>query len=449
MPKSIDDTQPAVYQAGFAETIITPPLGTSLAGFFHDRVATRVRDDLHARAIVVQDGTTRMAIVSLELICVDSLFVDKAKALIEAETGIGPNFVMIAATHTHTGPEVRMEGNKVERNEEWLSQLPRKIADAVQQAAANTIPVTIRPGKVATDGYVFNRLYKLADGTEQMGTGSRGKKILGPVGTVDPLLHTVSFVDQTGNLRGIIFNISMHGGPTVAGGDADFISGDWPGEVARHLRRLYGEDTLPLFLQGSCGDTWPNPGGPTLLPKKGEAKAISLGRGLAGATAYAAERAEPTTVHQLASIVREIEIPYYTRSPELLAEIAELKQRTDLDATQAFFVEAVEAWPFDNQICRVPLQLMRIADCVLVAIPAQIFTQIALEMKHWSPTPHTMIVELANSRVTSYVPTAQQVERGAYGSRPIVSRWLSTDTDRRLIDAVLVMLQELWGGIGS
>lgn len=39
---------------------------------------------------------------------------------------------------------------------------------------------------------------------------------------------------------------------------------------------------------------------------------------------------------------------------------------------------------------------------------------------------------------------ADQVERGAYGSRPVVSRWLSPDTGRRMIDAVLVMLQELW-----
>ena len=55
-----------------------------------------------------------------------------------------------------------------------------------------------------------------------------------------------------------------------------------------------------------------------------------------------------------------------------------------------------------------------------------------------------MVVELCNARVTSYVPAADQVERGAYGSRPIVSRWLSTDAGRRMIDAVLVMSQELW-----
>ncbi len=435
---------PAAYEAGFAEQIITPPLGTPLAGFFHNRVSVRIRDDLHARAVVLSDGRTRVAIISLELICVDSDFVDKAKALIEAETGLDSDHVMITATHTHTGPEVRLVGNKVSRNEAWLAGLPRLIADAVRQAREHSIPVTLRAGKVATDGYVFNRLFKRRDGTEQMGRGGDASDLLGPAGPVDPDLQTLSFVDEKGTVRGIIFNLGMHGGPTIGGGDADFISADWPGEVARHLRLLYGPDVLPMYLQGSCGDTWPHPYTNRILPQNGPAKALALGRGLAGAAAYAAERAEPETLARLSVRVRHVDIPYYTRTPELMDEVAELKRRSNLTAAEAYFVKAVEEWPFDGKICRVPLQVIRIAQLAIVAVPAQIFTQIALEMKRWSPASHTLVVELCNARVTSYVPTADQVERGAYGSRPIVSRWLSADTGRRMIDAVLVMLQELW-----
>ncbi len=441
---ALDSLVPAAYEAGFAEEVITPPVGTSLAGFFHDRVSKRVRDPLHARAIVLRAGHARIALVSLELICVDSEFVDGAKRIIASETGIPPDCVMISATHTHTGPEVRLVGNKVPRNHAWLTGLPRLIADAVNRANAGMVPVTLRAGQVTTEGYVHNRLFKLNDGTEQMGRWNRSEDILGPAGPVDPVLQTLSFVDEAGNVRGMIFNLGMHGGPTVGGGDADFISADWPGEVARHLRLLYGENTVAMYLQGSCGDTWPDNCGESLLPRSGPAKAVALGRGLAGVAAYAAERAEPETSRHLACLVRAVEIPYYTRTPEIMAEAAELKKRTDLEADQAYFVKAVEEWPFDRQICKVPLQAIRIGELAIVAIPAQIFTRIALEMKQWSPAAHTMVVELANARVTSYVPTADQVERGAYGSRPIVSRWLSVDTGRRMIDAVLVMLQELW-----
>jgi hypothetical protein len=130
-PASPSASAPAWYEAGFARTLITPPVGTSLAGFFHDRVSKRVRDDLFARAAVVRAGQTRVALVALDLICVDSDFVDKAKSLIAQETGIPSDHVLISASHTHTGPEVRLTGNKVPRNETWLAGLPRLIADAV------------------------------------------------------------------------------------------------------------------------------------------------------------------------------------------------------------------------------------------------------------------------------------------------------------------------------
>ncbi len=440
------NSKPASYEAGFSEQVITPPVGTPLAGFFHNRVSTRVRDDLHARTMVLGDGCTRIALVSLELICVDSDFVDKAKALIAEETGIDPDHIMITATHTHTGPEVRLIGNKVARNDTWLARLPRLIADAVKRATENPVTVSLRIGRIKTEGYVFNRLFKRKDGSEQMGQWACRSDLLGPAGPVDADIQTLSLVDESGTVCGMIFNLGMHGGPTVGGGDADFISADWPGEVAHHLRLLYGRDMLPMYLQGSCGDTWPHPYEDRMRPQDGPTKALSLGRGLAGAAAYGDERAEPETSSCLSVIVRHVDIPYYTRTPELMAEVAALKRRENLDAAEAYFVKAIEEWPFDGKVCRVPLQVIRIASLAVVAVPAQIFTQIALEMKHWSPASHTLVVELCNARVTSYVPTADQVERGAYGSRPIVSRWLSTDAGRRMIDAVIVMLQELWAG---
>lgn len=436
--------KPYIYEAGFGEQTITPPVGTPLAGFFHERIARRIRDDLHARAVTIGNGRSRVALVSLELVCVDSDFVDKAKALIAERTGLSPDHVMITATHTHTGPEVRLFGNKVSRDDAWLATLPSRIADVVEQALQHQVKVSLRIGRVKTEGYVYNRLFKRKDGTEQMGRGGSRRDVLGPAGPVDPDLLTLSLVDESGTVRGILFNVNVHGGPTVGGGKADFISADWPGDVVRHLRLIYGAGALPVYLQGACGDTWPQPCEDRMRPQNGPDKALALGRGLAGAAAYGAERAEPETTDCVAVRVRHVDIPYYTRTPELMAEVARLKQSKDLDPTQAFFVEAVETWPFDGKICRVPLQVLRIADLALIAVPAQIFTRIALEMKRWSPAPHTMVVELCNARVTSYVPTADQVERGAYGSRPIISRWLSADAGRRMTDTVIAMLHDLW-----
>ena len=90
--------------AGSAEVVITPPLGVSMAGYYHDRRADDVLDDLYARALVVQSGETAAALVVCDLIGLDRADTLEARAMIEERVGIPPTQVMICCTHTHTGP---------------------------------------------------------------------------------------------------------------------------------------------------------------------------------------------------------------------------------------------------------------------------------------------------------------------------------------------------------
>ena len=75
---------------------------------------------------------------------------------------------------------------------------------------------------------------------------------------------------------------------------------------------------------------------------------------------------------------------------------------------------------------------------------AEIFVRIGLEIKQWSPSEATFVAELANARASTYVPTTDQAERGAYGAKPILSRWLCADAGRRMADAALVMLHRMF-----
>lgn len=435
--------KPALFQVGSAQKIITPPLGTAIGGFFHLRIGTYTRDELYARAMTIQSQDRTIALVSLDLISVDSLFVDKAKQIIHEECGIPADHVSISATHTHAGPEVRQVGNKVPRNEAWLATLPRMVADVVKDALASATTCTLHAGNAQAEGYVFNRLYRMSNGREVMGRSKADSPILGPAGPVDATLSTLSAVDQHGQLRSVIVNLGLHP-VTVSGGSADFFSADWPGAMCRHLSMFYGNGVIPIFLQSACGDINHTPYDPTNLPTAGSAKCEQLGRGLAGLAIFALERAEPITDGTLRSIVQTIDIPYYTRTPQIMAQVEEMKKKENRTAMDDFFITAVETWPFDGQVSKVPLMAIRLGPLALVSVPAQVFTQIGLEIKKWSPAAQTMVIELANARVTSYVPTTDQVERGAYGSHPVISRWLSPDAGRLMADAFLVMLHQLW-----
>ena len=58
-------------QAGFGEADLTPRLGSKpvyLAGFGQNRKATGVHDPLMARAVVLQDGKRKLAIVSIDVV---------------------------------------------------------------------------------------------------------------------------------------------------------------------------------------------------------------------------------------------------------------------------------------------------------------------------------------------------------------------------------------------
>ncbi|MBM4041284.1 MAG: hypothetical protein FJ290_22505 [Planctomycetes bacterium] len=435
--------KPAVCKVGRAQEAITPQLGVSLAGYFHDRRAEYVRDDLHAKAMVIESGGTRLALASLDLISVAAEVADVAKEIIKGETGIPPVHVLICATHTHTGPELR-EGGVVRTCPQFVGLLPRRIADTVKKAADAMVPATLRAGAASVEGYSFNRLFRLKDGTEVFG---RSAQAIAPAGPIDPQLQTLSAVDEKGNLLALAVNFALHP-DVIGGGSANFISADWPGEIGRNIAAVYGKDVVTLHLQGTCGDINHAVHDPTNLPRGGPAKAVQLGRALAGAAMLATERAEPMIAIPLASTIEMLSIPYYTRDARLMAEVAALKKKEKPSPFEKYLIERCESWPHDGKNADVPVQVMRIGDVGLVALPAEIFVRIGLDIKQWSPFRQTFVVELANARASTYVPTTDQAERGAYGAKPILSRWLCSDAGRRMADAALVLLHKLHAAPG-
>ena len=428
------------YRAGCAQSAITPPLGVSLAGYFHDRRALRVRDDLYARAVVIESHGTTVVLISLDLAHVTSELTGAAKDRIGRDLGIPAENIMICATHTHAGPEVS-QGEPVAPLPEYVGELPGRIAQTVAAAADRMFPAVLRPGRAEVDGYSFNRLQRRTDGTELFGS-PKAEGVIGSAGHIDPELQTIAIADDEGAMRCMIVNFALHP-DVIGGGKADFISADWPGEMAKAVSSVYGRDVVTLFLQATSGDINHVSHSPTSLPTSGERKAVSLGRGIAGAAVYAAEKAEPTVDDDLISRVEVLRIPYYTRDDAMYREMEALRRQESLSYFDSYLVDAFQRWEHDGEIREVPIQVMRIGDVGLVALPAEIFSGIGLEIKRFSPFKSTLIAELANDRVSVYIPTLEQAERGAYGARPIISRRLCADAGKRVSDASIRMLHEI------
>lgn len=421
-------------RAGSARLDITPPLGTALAGYFTPRISDRVEDPLYAKALVLESGGERIALVSCDVICMPAAIADPARELIEERTGIPAGNVLICATHTHTGPEMR-KGRLIPTNDEWLDGVPGMIARVVERACEDMFDAVLIPGRKCEERLGSNRLGRKRDGSEVFGK----EDTLGPAGPIDPELLAMSVRDHTGTVRAMVANYAMHA-DTVGGNG---ISAGWPGRLALAMRDVYGDQCVTVFLQGTCGDINHHHWYTSRWVGKGIEKAAQMGRAMAGLSVNATELAEPLETGEMGCLFRRIPVPYYTRDEQMRAEVEEKRAMEEKPGRWDYIIERFDEWPHDGEIAQVPVQVMRVGEVMIVGIPSEVFVEWGLEIKHWSPAEYTFVAELANDWF-GYIPTTDQAHRGAYGALPILSRRLEADGGRKMTDAVQVAMWELW-----
>src|SRR5260370_32110090 len=91
-------------RAGAATANIPPALGCSLAELMTDRRATEVHDELHVRALALENGAARIGIAVVDSCAVPRSVIDRAKEIIRERAGVPPSHLLVSATHTHTAP---------------------------------------------------------------------------------------------------------------------------------------------------------------------------------------------------------------------------------------------------------------------------------------------------------------------------------------------------------
>src|SRR5882724_2144848 len=247
----------AELRIGASALVITPPLGTPLAGYYETRISDSVHDDLYAKALVLECGGTRAAMVSCDLISMPITVTQEARRLIEQDTGLKPDQVMISATHTHTGPILpgrtareTADGPGGDLAQEFVNELPARIAASVKQAVEKLTPANASAAIGHEEHLSFNRRYIMKDGTVGWNPGKLNPKIDHPAGPIDPAVSVVYFESPDAVPMLTYVNFSMH--PDTVGGLQ--ISADYPAPLCNILGRIKGESMITMFTNGACGD---------------------------------------------------------------------------------------------------------------------------------------------------------------------------------------------------
>ncbi|MGO8744351.1 MAG: neutral/alkaline non-lysosomal ceramidase N-terminal domain-containing protein [Thermoguttaceae bacterium] len=455
------------FRLGTAAVTITPPLGTPMAGYYSQRGSQGVLDEIYAKAVVLDDGETKAAMVVCDLIGLPRAVVVEARRIIAEKTGIPASHVMISATHTHTGPVVIGDsamddmvtgGSKLSKD--YAEQLPKWIAQAVEQAHGRRTPARVFCASQDEPDLSFVRRFWMKDGTVGWNPGVGNPNIVRPIGVIDPQVNVV--YAETDDGRGpaagermaadgsrhappadkkpllTFVNFAMHLDTT--GGT--LVSADYPATLARRLADYKGPEMLTIFANGACGNInhinvhW-------AAPQSSPAAAKRLGTILSADVlkAYAALE----SVEDLALRVRNevVQLALAKHTDEELRQARDIAARRGANAP---FLDQVKAYRILDVAARqgkpmdVDVQVFTLGqDIAWVALPGEVFVELGLNIKAASPFRQTSIIELSNGR-SQYIPHHSAFSEGQY---EVVSSRYAEGAGELLVTTAIRLLDEL------
>ena len=226
-------------RAGVCRVDITPPLGVE-PGAWRLRTgrADGADEPLVAQALVLDDGSRRIALVATDLLWMPRHVAEAARRRVAALTGIPAEAVLLNASHNHSAP-VLLEPDSVraavrtEGLDGYAAALPDRLAGAVYGANVRRQPAAIGAGAGRAPGISVNRV--------------------DPRRSVDDTV-TVLRVDGEHGVMAIVVGFACHG--TCLGGQTLRWNADFPHALRAAVERAH-PGTECLFFQACAGDLAP------------------------------------------------------------------------------------------------------------------------------------------------------------------------------------------------
>ncbi len=425
-----------MLRAGAAEVVITPPMGAAISGYFEERRATGILDDIHAKALVLDDGETQVAFVALDALGIERPEVMAIRTLVEETTGIPGDNVMVSATHIHTGP-VLSETFGAQRDECYIQDMVKKAAGAVGIAYRGLTEAKIGLGKGEEKGISFNRRYIMKDGTVRTNPGVYNPDVVKPIAPIDPDVIVMRVDNSNGEPMAIVVNFACH--LDVIGGTK--ISADYPGELSAIIKKIYGDNVVILFMTGTCGDiNHIDVFGGTDFREEGLYR--KMGAILAGEVIKVRERITPKGHGKLSVSSKIISVGVRQPTPEALSQKLDLVDADGAIVEEVYQEEARILKEMGLKAVDVEVQGIRVGESVVLGLPGEIFVELGLAVKEGSKFDHTIICELANG-CEGYVPTKKAFQEGGYEMRLARSSKLVPGAGEDMVQAALEIIDEL------
>ncbi|WP_129778433.1 neutral/alkaline non-lysosomal ceramidase N-terminal domain-containing protein [Peristeroidobacter soli] len=421
----------AALSVGAARADITPSEKALPKGY------EGINDPIFIRAIVVDDGATRAALVTVDAGGLPTDVYTQVSQQAERELRIPASHVLLTATHTHSVPFG------------IARELAPRIVAAISQAAGRLQPARIAYGTGVS--YINVNRNIIDPKTHRWWEGPNYE------GVSDKTVAVLDFEALDGRPIAVYYNYAVH---AVLNGQLDQISGDIPGAASRYIEDSLDDQAVAVWSTGAAGDQNPiyfqqtydlrdirikehatrgidisnamPPGGQGLnkrdprvakLMKQQRQMANSMGQMLGEEVLHVmrANAERPMTEARIAGAQKSVSCPG--------------RKRTDTGRA-GFAGTYVDADPIPIQ-----LSLVRLGDIAIAGVNAEVFNTIAQRLKSESPLKHTMMATLTNGAAPSgYIPNDAAF---GYNTFEVVSSKLKPGcAETAIVDGLLDLIGE-------
>jgi len=395
-----------------------------------------VLDHLYSRAIVIDDGTTTAALISVDAGGVpDPVWNDVAKRL-QSELKIAPQNVLLTATHTHSAPR------------QDVGPYTDKIVESVRQAKQRTVPARIGYGTGVS--YINVNRNIIDPKTRRWWEGPNYE------GPSDKTVAVIKFETTAGEPIAVYYNYAMH---AVTVGQLDLVSGDAPGTTSRYLEDTFDDQIVALWSSGAAGDQ-----NPIYFQQTYDLRDIRVKdyarRGIDISNAMppggqGLDKKDPAVIklmNQQKQMILSMgqflgeEVLHVMRGVDRMdANVRVAGQYTAVtcpgrertNAGRAGFPgEYKEAGPVE-----IRLGLLQLGDIMIGAVNAEVFNPIAQRLKRESPYARTMLATLTNGSAPSgYIPN--DAAFGQYTFEVLSSRLQPGCAESAIVDGILGLMAQ-------
>lgn len=400
-PKPLAPHVPVAWKAGFAQADVTPDKLLWMAGYAsRDKPAEGRVQSLFAKALALEDETGgRFVFVTLDLIGVPQPLRHRVAARAEKEFQLPPARLLLNASHTHSGPQLRstppseeeLKTERVRDTWEYTQGLEEKMVAIIGQSLAKLEPARLTYGH-ARCGFAMNRRRDYSLPADH----PNANKAPNPDGPVDHEVPTLRVEAPDGTVKGVLFGYACH---STCLGFYNYC-GDYPGFAQEYLQQ-HRPGFQAMFMTGCGADQNPYPRRSGVVPGVTDLElAMQHGRSLANAVEMAMTVNPRGVVGPIRAEYEEIDLAY-----------ADPKK----------------------PLHRYPVQVVRFgADLTFIALGSEVVVDFSLRFKKELAGPADIWVSGYSNDYTGYVPSLRVLKEGGYEA---AAGW-AEDVEDRIVKKV-------------